>query len=218
MNLKGVIFDLDGTLADTLPICIHAHRRSFEEFLGRTYSDREIVAMFGPSEEGIVATHISPDQREACLECFLDEYDKAHASCTAPFPGITEALDRLRSRGVRLAIVTGKGAHSAKISLRHLGIEKYFDAVETGAPEGGIKPRCIARILQEWRMPPEEAAYVGDALADVASSREAGVLPLAAAWAATASADALETLHPAALFRTVPDFLSWIDEVTAHRS
>jgi phosphoglycolate phosphatase-like HAD superfamily hydrolase len=54
MSLQGVIFDLDGTLGDTLPVCFAAFRETFRHYLGREYSDREIRAMFGPTEEGII--------------------------------------------------------------------------------------------------------------------------------------------------------------------
>ena len=54
MRLHGVIFDLDGTLGDTLPACFVAFRRALEGFSAREYTDAEIAALFGPSEEGMI--------------------------------------------------------------------------------------------------------------------------------------------------------------------
>src|SRR5579864_9064339 len=117
MVIKGIIFDLDGTLADTLPVCFAAFRRAFHEFSGRIYTNEEITALFGPSEEGSIL-QIVPDRSEECLQVFLEEYERAHASCLEPFPGILDALRLLKDRGVKVAVVTGKGQHSAAISLR----------------------------------------------------------------------------------------------------
>lgn len=152
-----------------------------------------------------------PDRWEACLAAYLDAYDREHVRCTAPFPGLQPAFDLLRDRHVRLAIVTGKGAASAAISMRHLGIARYFDAVETGSPIGGVKPVAIARVLARWRVRADEVVYVGDAIADIDAAKDAGVIPLAAAWAATARTAELRARGPAATFSTVAEFIRWIE-------
>jgi pyrophosphatase PpaX len=210
MKLEGVMFDLDGTLGDTLPVCCAAYRRAFEEFLGRHYTDDEIMALFGPSEEGIIQ-RLVPDQWQACLQTYLDAYDRAHAPYAKPFPGIETALRLLKQRGVALAIVTGKGPHSAAISLKHLGLASYFDVVETGSAEGAVKPLLIRRVLTKWGVWPHQVAYMGDTAYDIEAAREAGVIPLGAAWAATASAHSLNALAPLATFDSVESFIHWID-------
>jgi pyrophosphatase PpaX len=210
MKLQGVIFDLDGTLGNTLPVVFEAFRRVLGRSLGRHFSDDEIRALFGPTEEGILQ-QLVPDQWEACLETYLAAYDEIHAQYAQPFPGIEDALQLLKQCGVPLAIVTAKGRHSAAISLRHLGLAHYFDAVETGTAEGAVKPMFIRKVLARWGAPSGQVAYVGDATYDMEAAREAGVIPLGAAWAATADADRLESLSPQATFRSVESFIQWIE-------
>ncbi|MGD8239054.1 MAG: HAD hydrolase-like protein, partial [Armatimonadota bacterium] len=94
MELGGVIFDLDGTLADTLPVCFVAYRGSIKEFTGRELSDREIEALFGPSEEGTIRKLV-PDRWRECLELHLEIYDREHSRCTGLFPGLESALHLL---------------------------------------------------------------------------------------------------------------------------
>ena len=213
MNLQGVIFDLDGTLANTLPVCFAAFRRAYYEFTGKTYTDQEVEATFGPSEEGAIQRAVPEAHWDACLQVFLEEYDRVHGElCRAPFPGMVEVLEWLQAQGIRRAIVTGKGAHSAKISLRHTGLAPYFSEIETGSVQGVIKPQAIQKIVAGWGIPSETVAYVGDALADVHSARTAGVVPLAAAWTPTADYTGLEKLVPYATFRTVESFASWLAE------
>jgi HAD superfamily hydrolase (TIGR01549 family) len=210
MKLDGVIFDLDGTLGHTLPVCCLAFRRAFRAFLGRDLSDAEITAQFGPSEEGIVQ-RLVPDRWEACLETYLREYERAHAAHATAFPGIDAALRSLRRRGVRLAIVTGKGPHSAAISLNYLGLAQAFDLVETGSPNGAVKSAAIRRVLRRWGASPDRVAYVGDAVSDIEAARAAGVISLAAAWAPTASVERLKAWEPRAIFESVERFIGWIE-------
>jgi pyrophosphatase PpaX len=209
MRLEGLVFDLDGTLADTLPVCFHAYRTVFASFLGRSFTDGEIAELFGPNEEGIIR-QVIPDRWEEAFGRYLAEYQHAHVRFACKIPGIEEVLRFLRDRGVPLAVVTGKGAESARISLRLLGLARYFDCVETGSAEGGIKAFGLRQVLARWRIPPEAVAYIGDAPADILAAKEAGVLSIAAAWAAGADSAQLSSCQPRFLFTTVGEFSAWV--------
>jgi pyrophosphatase PpaX len=125
MSIRGVIFDLDGTLADTIPVCIAAFRSAFEKYSGHPWDEQEIKALFGPTEEGSCRRAV-PDHWQSCLETYLEVYEKAHAGLTEPFPGMKDALRLLQERGVSTAVVTGKGPVSALISLKRLGLEQFW--------------------------------------------------------------------------------------------
>jgi len=211
MKLDGVIFDFDGTLGDTLPVCFAAFRRALEGFSGRYYTDEEIAALFGPSEEGMIQRMV-PDRWQACLEAYLAAYEGESARRARLFPGIETALRLLKRRGVALAIVTGKGARSAAISLRHLRLAEFFDVVETGSPDGSVKPLAIQRVLAKWGAAPDRVAYVGDVPTDMEAAKEAGVIPVGAAWAVSSSADDLRALSPLETFRSVESFIRWIEK------
>jgi len=211
VRFDGFLFDLDGTLADTLPICFAAFRRALMPFSGRSYSDEEIASRFGPTEEGMIR-RLVPDHWEACLEAYLSAYEEESRRRARLFPGIDAALRLLQARGVEMAIVTGKGARSAGISLGDLQLAKFFAIVETGSPDGGVKPGSIRKVLTRWGVPPQRAAYVGDAPSDIEAARAAGVMPLAAAWAPTSQAEALCALTPRETFRTVDEFVRWIEK------
>src|SRR5436190_23241271 len=98
--LRGIIFDLDGTLANTLPVCYVAFRHAYRKFTGRHYTDAEIAALFGPSEEGSLH-QVIPERWEEGLQVFLEEYERAHALCTSPFTGVIGLLDYLREQNIR---------------------------------------------------------------------------------------------------------------------
>ena len=208
-RLAGMIFDLDGTLVDTLPVAFSTFRSVVAEFTDRRFADEELIAMFGPSEDGILR-RLFPDHWERCFERFVGEYAERHAGCSAPFRGIDVALDVLKRRGVRLAIVTGKAARTAAITLERVGIADYFDVVETGSPEGGVKPRAMRKILDAWRLSPRSVAYVGDAVSDIEAARAVGVVALGAAWGGTMPPAELEKAGADVVFTDVENFIRWL--------
>jgi len=210
MRLRGAIFDLDGTLADTIPVCLEACRRAVKHYSGRHLTDEEIRSMFGPSEIGIIQRMV-PDRWQECLETYLRMYEEEHERCRSAFPGVERALQMLRERGVALAVVSGKGERAAAISLRYIGLEAPFDFVETGSPEGDIKALNIRKVVAKWAVAPERVAYVGDAPSDIRAAKECGVLSVGAAWAPSTNFDRLNAQEPALIFRDVESFVRWID-------
>ncbi len=212
--IRGVIFDLDGTLGNTLPVCYRAFGRVLSRRLGRPFGDREIHAMFGPSEEGILL-RLCPDDAEAALDEYLGEYHLGHAICPLPFAGVPELLRLLRARGVELAIVTGKGPRSARISLEVFGLADCFPCVEAGSPAGGVKSAAMRRVLRRWGLPAAEVVGIGDSPTDIRSARQVGIRSAAAAWAPTADAETLASCKPDYLFRKVGALRRWLEDSTA---
>lgn len=214
--LNAVIFDFDGTIGDTLPLCIAATRCAAEPFAGRHFEDEEIVATFGPDEEGMIRALI-PQHGAEGLDAYLRCYRELHGMCPRPFDGIAGVLRELRAKGIVVALVTGKGRGSCEISLREYGLAGCFDHVETGSPLGQRKIEGIRAVLDRFRLAPEEAAYVGDTPGDILSARRAGVKIFSAAWASTTDADELRELHPDELFRSVEQFGRYVHGLQARR-
>ena len=207
--LKAVIFDFDGTLADTLPLCIKAFRMAIEPHLNRTVSDAEIIATFGPSEEGTIQSLI-PDRFTEGLSAYHEYYTTYHPEFPTLFEGMDEVLTLLRENRVRLALVTGKALKSALISLEFYQIQHFFEHIGHGDLTKVHKTNNIRRILAEWNLEPDEVVYVGDAPSDITACRAAGVPILAAAWAPTAEPDVLRSLEPDELFLSVDELKQWL--------
>lgn len=206
---KGVIFDLDGTIANTLPLCIEAFRRSIEPLTNRRLSDEEIIATFGPSEEGTIMA-LAPDFYQLGIDSYLKFYEELHPMAPEPFEGIKALITSLKSK-CRIAMVTGKGVHSTRISLKAFGMADLFEVVETGSAKGPRKAAGIRAVLEHWNFSAgNDILYVGDAPGDISASREAGIPIAAVAWASTSDAQALAALHPDYLFNTVREFGSWL--------
>ena len=197
--IKTAIFDFDGTLADTIPLCREAFRRAVRELDGRTLTDEEIERQFGPDDLGVIQRLLpgKPELHEKGRELFLRYYHELHPELApTPVPGAAGLLHALRSRGIRLAMVTGKRLESAEISLQFVHLAEFFPSLETGSPEGGVKPDRIRRALDRLDSSAGEAIYIGDSPTDVDACRAVPIRILAAGWAAEADVKGLEERKP----------------------
>lgn len=198
---------------DTFSVCYLAFRRAVVGGGGQQLSDAEVHALFGSSEDGMMQ-RVLPRGWEQALELYFDEYERLLPMCPAVIPELASALALLRPRRILTALVTGKTRVTATMSLRHFGLDDVFDAVETGSPDGVVKATAIRGLLERWRLRPEQAIYVGDAVSDMLAAREAGVMAVGAAWALGSSGAELKEIDADVLFTDAGEFLAWLDSST----
>lgn len=211
MKLKGFVFDLDGTLINSLPVVRTSLQNTLLKFSGRVYDNQEISSLFGPSEEGIFKK-LFPDQWRESLKYYLNEYDRIHLQYAEPFPGVIEALTLLQGRKIKLALVSGKGPGSMELSLKHSGLKHFFEVIITGSEQRASKPEHIRQVLKMWGLSPEDVAYIGDIAYDVQAAKEVGVLSISALWAETVQLEKVLAMHPDLAFDKVRSFIKWIKE------
>jgi pyrophosphatase PpaX len=189
-KLEWMVFDVDGTLADTLALCLAAYRHAFTLHGHPDLDDAQISALFGPNDEGIIRNVVG-DAWEACYDDFYAYYTSEHEARTAPVPGVRELLAALARRSVRLTVLTGKGDATARHSLERLDLIDFFDDVVCGSPERAVKDKRLAQMAKTADVPRAQIAYIADQPADMFAARKAGVVPIGAAWAAGSSTAAL---------------------------
>lgn len=208
--IKAMIFDLDGTIGNTVPLCIKAFRKSIEPLIGRSISDKEIVATFGPSEEGTIKELI-PENYEEGVKQYLQYYKDLHKEeCPKPFDGIAQVIRELKKSGILVAMVTGKGRKSVDITLEQFDMADLFEWVETGSINGSRKCEGITCVIEHFNINRKEAYYIGDAPNDIVAARHAGVKIISAAWADMVDLDQLKRLKPDKIFRTIKEFKEFI--------
>lgn len=210
--MDAIIFDMDDTIADTMPLCIEAFRRAVRDLTGKTLTDKQITDTFGPSEEGTVAALV-PDHVAEGVALYLRYTEQLHADmCPAPFGFIPEIIDLLHKSGVKTALVTGKGARPLQLNLRQFGAQNWFCHIETGNPEKPDKPAGIAKTLETLGISPENTLYVGDMASDVFAAHTADVKAVAAAWADSADKAALKSASPDYYFEKTVDFYEFLKQ------
>lgn len=185
LPLTAAVFDLDGTLIDSLPATFVAIREAVRPWLGRDLSDREIYAFFGPADHEIVASLVPPEDGPEAVRRLMEAYERELARVRL-FDGVSGLVEELRRRGLRLALCTGRGRGSTELLLDRLGMSPWFEAVVTGeeVPRPKPAPDGILETLRRMKPspPPGEVLYVGDSVKDVDAGLAAGAFTVAALW------------------------------------
>jgi HAD superfamily hydrolase (TIGR01509 family) len=184
--IQAVIFDFDGTLADTFPAIHAAWNAAMTPIFGCQFSRDEVVARFGPSDEGMMEIELQnhpPEVLASATERYFAAYEGAHGEVVG-FEGITELLSELQKRGMPMGVMTGKGRRAADYSLRYLGWNDYFSVVVTGTEVLNAKPAPDGPLLvaQMLGFAPQGCVYVGDSPADLGAARSAGMKGIVAGW------------------------------------
>lgn len=206
---KFLIFDLDGTLADTLSMCVETFQDALFEMTGRRPTENEVYTYFGYTEESI-SKNLFPSNWEDYFAHYIKIYEKRlRNSDLKPFDGIIEMFEKFKKEGFKLALVTAKGKVAADITLDVLNMKDYFEFVKYGVSEVSNKPEMITEILKEWKVQPTEVYYIGDSYTDVRDAKIVGVNQVAVAWASTANKEKLINSNPTVLFDFVDDFAAW---------
>lgn len=207
--IKLIAFDLDGTLGETIPMCIKAFEQAVSPYAGHTLSEREITQTFGLNEVGMIKM-VAGDRWKEALHDFYPIYEKMHEECPAPYEGIRELIHTLKANGILVALITGKGEKSCRITLERFGMQDLFCSIRTGAEDRPNKAEAMQELLHACHVEPDECYYVGDTVSDVAASNKAGVVCLSAAWAATADVGALKEVNPSHVFSHVNDLMHFL--------
>ncbi len=183
-RISCVIFDMDGTLTRTNELIFESFNHVAEKYAGKTLSRAEIIAMFGPPEEGGIVQIVGEHALDEAMDDLCSYYQSHHPRLAALHPGIEEVLRFLKTCGITLAIFTGKGRRTADITLHELKIGTYFDFVVSGSDVVNHKPHHegINRVLDHFALAAGEVLMVGDALGDVSTSRGAGVRVASVVW------------------------------------
>ncbi|HEY1606650.1 MAG TPA: phosphoglycolate phosphatase [Allosphingosinicella sp.] len=176
-----IAFDLDGTLADTGPDLAAALNHALAR-LGRpavaTGSVRHLVGYGARAllRRGLAATGEAPeDLVEEGFPIFIDHYRANICVGTRPYDGVEAALDRLKTKGVRVALCTNKAEPLTFALLDALGWQKRFDAVVGGDTLPVRKPDPAPLIEAVARAGGGRAAFVGDSIVDADTARAAGL-------------------------------------------
>ena len=203
--MKAALFDFDGTLVDTTEMIYQGMRHAASMVLGRDDIPREtLLANVGqplPRQMEL----IDAEKAELLLEAYRHHHEENHDALIQEFPQVAQALSRLRSAGIKVAVVTSKRRISVEMALNNFPdlrnvVDRFVTMEDTN--EHKPHPEPLWRGLElVGGVPKEEAAYVGDSPFDVEAAKAAGLTSVAVSWGAF-SEDRLREAEPDHL---VPD-------------
>jgi len=213
MKPRCVFFDLDGTLTDSAPGILASVAYALEK-LGVEPPEREALRPFiGPPLLWSFGRYYGFDEarsREA-VRLYREYFTAGGMFVNSVYPGIPEALERLRGAGFRLAVATSKPELFSRQIVAHFGLEGYFEAVcgATMDEKRTEKADVIRYALETVGARAEESLMVGDREHDALGAKAVGVRCLGALWG-YGSREELTSAGAAALAETPEEMAEWI--------
>lgn len=209
--LKCILFDLDGTLVDSLAVTFNGFNHVFQKFGGKVLTPVEIMAHFGPGEQEIFGKILGAENADLAQAEYFS-YTRSRLREAPLFPGISAVLTECQTRALSIGIVTGRGRVSTDFILDHHGIRDHFSCVITHDDLSSSKPspEGILKALEILDIQPEEALYLGDMWMDVRAAKQAGCKAISAGWDPLHDAIRAESENPDAWVATPADFLAYL--------
>jgi phosphoglycolate phosphatase len=218
MTYRAVLFDLDGTLVDTLRDLADSANYVLA---GSGFPQHEVEAYryFVGSGMRVLACRALPkDVRDRQtvnkIASQIDEvYSRRWVEHTIPYPGIPELLDALTDLGIRMAVLSNKGQRPAELMISRLLPRWHFDVVEGERPGVPLKPDPVGalQIARRMKMEPGEFLYLGDSATDMRTAVAANMCPVGALWGFR-MAHELVTSGAKALIQCPADLLPLLDQ------
>lgn len=205
MSYRTAIFDLDGTLVDTIDLIVASFQQTHRDVLGRELAREAVLPWIGRTLVDIYAVE-APEHAQELHDRYI-EWNLAHLEeLQRTYDGIAALLADLRGAGVPVAVATSKRRHSAQ---RSLAAAHLTDAVDVLVGlEDTVRhkpdPAPVLRALDLLGADAEGAVYVGDAVADIQAAHVAGVASVAVLWGA-GEEDALRAAAPEHVAATVAE-------------
>lgn len=189
MPLNAILFDLDGTLLDTLTDLADAANRVLAEAGLPTHPQDAYRRFIGDGSRLLITRALPGDRRDPStvdvfLERFKADYAKNWHTATRPYPGIQDLLRELSRRDIPRAVVTNKPHRFAEDCLGHYFPDTVFQMVWGQKGDRPLKPdpaSALAAADQLQRVP-SQCLLLGDSGVDMQTARAAGMLPVGAAW------------------------------------
>ncbi|HSD19294.1 MAG TPA: HAD family hydrolase [Anaeromyxobacter sp.] len=173
----AILFDLDGTLVDTVPFILASARHAFEGY-GLCPTDQEWIGGIGtPLRTQIASFARRPEDVDPLVARYREYWVANHDRMTRTFPGALDVLDTLVAGGHPIGVVTAKTEEGALRTLRHTGLLRYMQAIVGADTCLRCKPdpEPVKVALARLERAPSEALLVGDSPHDIAAARAAGV-------------------------------------------
>ncbi len=190
--IRAVIFDLDGTLLDTIEDITEASNRVYGIRGLAPFSVEEMKELVGEGAEELVrkvfASRGRPPLNEAEMAAIIRDYRREYEACwrahSHPYAGIPELLGELARRGTKTAVLSNKAQMFTSLMIEALLPTPPFDIVRGARPGVPLKPDPgpALAIAAELGLAPADCAFVGDTSIDMTTARAAGMFAIGALW------------------------------------
>ena len=198
MNTRGILFDLDGTLLDTLEDIAFSMNAALARFGGRPLPVDEYRRHVGQGLD-VLAWRVLPEDRRdddtvrQCVAAMREVYATRWAHATRPYQGIVALLDALKNRRLPMVVFSNK-AHdfTVRIVTHFFGTETFSSVLGGGKFPFKPDPAGARHVARTMRVKPEDVLYVGDSDIDMQTAMNAGMYAIGVTWGFRSRRELLE--------------------------
>jgi len=193
-----ILFDLDGTLIDSIELILNSARYAFEKLERQAPPDSEWLGGVGIPLFTMFGRYARDKEDVGALIAAYREYQLAnHDRLTRCYDNVVDTVKSLKARGHEIGIVTSKSEALALRGLAHVGLARYMDTIVgcDGSTRHKPDPEPVQIALTRLGCSPSDALFVGDSVHDIIAGNAAGVRTVAATWGAFTRSD-LERASP----------------------
>lgn len=208
MKKKYIVFDFDGTVADTNKLIVDAWQHIFMHYRGKKEDESKIYHTFGETLRYSISNMIPEADTDEAITMYRN-YQKMHNQRKELFPGIKDLLFTLRKKGYVQAIVTSRTKKTTNEYMKDLGVGEYFDLIITCDDVHVHKPDPLplSTALDRLNASNEEAIMIGDTRFDIGCANNAGVDSALAGWSKAFSDEDLSVCTPTYRLKTPAELL-----------
>ncbi|QBH19775.1 phosphoglycolate phosphatase [Alcaligenes faecalis] len=216
MNIFSVLFDLDGTLLDTIPDLASACNAMRIDFGLPVLPEERIATFVGKGSENLVQRALTDlpeplaDPSQA-LESFYYHYQLCNGQHSRLYSGVLEGLEDFKNQGLRLAVVTNKPEQFARPLLEQTGLASYFELLVGGdtCPRKKPDPLPFLHACEQMNLSPQQALVIGDSMNDAQAARAAHIPVLLVPYGYNEGKD-VQSLDSDGIVASIADAAIWL--------
>jgi phosphoglycolate phosphatase len=189
MSFNAIIFDLDGTLLNTLGDISDSVNRILSDEGFPNHNEKKIRSFIGHGTKSLIYNSLPPDKRDDYsvqnhLNAFLEDYSNNYYKRTLPYNGVNEMLDELTKKGIVMSVLSNKSDRLTKNCIEKLLPEWNFELIIGSNDYFPLKPDPAGAfyISEKLNIPPKEFLFLGDSVVDIQTGLSAGMFPVGALW------------------------------------
>jgi len=210
-NVRGVIFDLDGTLIDSYQAIYLGFHYAYSELGLPPLSHGEVEKAIGLGLSYTFRELLGEERVAQALTLFRKKYEEVFRAHTHLLPDVRQVVESLRDRGIQLAVATNKLGRFSRTILEHFGMDKMFAVIlgDGDVSQNKPDPEMLYLAMEKMGVGKEETIFVGDSAIDIQTGRNAGIRVFAVPTGNTDQED-LAKAQPTVILSRLLDLLSLV--------
>lgn len=185
MPFDTILFDFDGTLANTNGLVIESWQHVYRTLTGAEADEAALKATFGEPLAVSMEKYFPDTPVDEAIRIYRDHQEDIYEKMIEPFPGMVDLMKELKQRGLKVAVTTSRMRNTTMIGLNKFGVSQYLDDIITcdDCSKHKPDPEPVLITLDRLNAAAENALMVGDSMFDIKCAHNAGVKAVLVGWA-----------------------------------